>query len=410
MSQNLRDALRTLIESAMPSHLARKTPRLHMRGAGPSLAEQITDDLVQQAIRSGLPLRSFAVKSKELSGGGAAQYVAEVILHAPFVFKLDNEVPKLVQEAHMMRRIRDNPRLSDAFKRAWPIIYAIRDQAPYAYIMEYFPHQDGWMSLEDRLFPADVQLPASPVEVARCLNAVLDVVFLGYQEGKTTRFRSNLFEDYVGRISERLSAAADANPLFAPRHLCINGQNFEPWEIYVEQLNSNRGFIEAITPPFTTIVHGDLNPGNVMLRLSLSGVEVKLIDPKEWETGDYLYDIAKLTEFMLATGPIEKPASLIPIESDVTKLDTLAEVTYRFDVPRWANDVVAVCLDRVRRFGVDNHDEHWEARYELAMASNLLGLPAGRLGKGRLDAAVALYGEGLRWLSKFCSRLPKASV
>ena len=38
------------------------------------------------------------------------------------------------------------------------------------------------------------------------------------------------------------------------------------------------------------------------------------------------------------------------------------------------------------------------------MASNLLGLPAGRLGRNP-DAALALYGEGMRWLARFCQRL-----
>ena len=42
------------------------------------------------------------------------------------------------------------------------------------------------------------------------------------------------------------------------------------------------------------------------------------------------------------------------------------------------------------------------------MASNLLGLPIGRLThptNPRPDAALALYGEGLKWLARFCKRL-----
>jgi hypothetical protein len=39
------------------------------------------------------------------------------------------------------------------------------------------------------------------------------------------------------------------------------------------------------------------------------------------------------------------------------------------------------------------------------MAANLLGLPEGRLAKSRPQAALGLYGEGLKWLARFCQRL-----
>ncbi len=43
------------------------------------------------------------------------------------------------------------------------------------------------------------------------------------------------------------------------------------------------------------------------------------------------------------------------------------------------------------------------------MAANILGLPATRFAhekNPRPDAAIALYGEGLIWLERFCARLP----
>ncbi|SDM72147.1 Phosphotransferase enzyme family protein [Catalinimonas alkaloidigena] len=408
MSQNLQDTLRALIETALPPDLNRKTPRFHMRAGGSSIAQEIAAELVRQAVASGLPLRNPIIAKKQLSGGNTAEIVEQLTLHAPFVFKLDSAKPKLAEEGRMMYNIHNNPKLPDRFKQAWPIIYAIRDQAPFAYIMEYFPRQDGWISLEDRLFPSAGQLPASPAEAVRCMHAVLDILFLGYQASKATRALPNLLEDYVARISERLAAAADKDSRFESRPLRINGEEFKPWKNYVGQLADNTSFLDSITPRFTTIAHGDPNPGNVLLRLDLDRIEVKLIDPKEWETGDYLFDVAKLTHFILATGPIEKLTLSGPTEFKVTDFDTLTDFTYQFEVPQWANDVVAACLDRVRQFAADNNDDYWQARYELAMASNLLGLPVGRLEKGRSHAAIALYGEGLRWLKKFCSRLPTA--
>lgn len=405
MSEGLQDALSAIIEAAMPAG-SRRTRTFNMRAATLSSAQQIAADLVQQAVASGLPLRNSSVIQKPLSGGNTAEVVTQLTLHAPFVFKLDSTKPKLAEEGRMMRNVRGNPKLPDRFKQVWPIVYAIRDQAPFAYLMEYFPRQDGWISLADRLFPDAGQLPASPVEAIRCSHAVLDILFLGYQASKERRALPNILEDYVARISERLVTAAGKDARFISRPLRINGESFEPWQSYVDLLNGNKDYLDKITPRFTTVAHGDPNPGNVLLRLSLDGIEVKLIDPKEWETGDYLFDIAKLTHFIQGTGPIEKPASSVKTEVQVTDVGSL---TYQFDAPHWTNDIVAACLDRVRQFAAENGDDHWQARYELAMASNLLGLPAGRLEKGRQDAALALYGEGLRWLKKFCGRLPGAA-
>ena len=233
-------------------------------------------------------------------------------------------------------------------------------------------------------------------------------LFDGYRASKESRALPNIVGDYVARISDRLASVAREDGRFASRPIHVNNDAFEPWQAYVDLLNRNREFLSAITPPFSTVVHGDPNPGNVMLRTNVQAIDVKLIDPKEWLTGDYLFDIAKLTHFIEGTGPIEKPASGVPMEITHRDIGAFAELNYQLDQPRWTNGIVAACLDRVRQFAEANSDMHWPARYELAMASNLLGLPAGRLEKGRLHAALALYGEGLRWLKKFCIRLPNS--
>jgi hypothetical protein len=62
-------------------------------------------------------------------------------------------------------------------------------------------------------------------------------------------------------------------------------------------------------------------------------------------------------------------------------------------------------MDRVKDFAKKHNDRHWRERYELGMAANLLGLPLGRLKNGSQDSALILYGEGLKWLHRFCARL-----
>lgn len=409
-NETLKAVLTALIEQHMshaPTRQLRGPSQRHPGALPQVTAERIAEDLVQQAVTSGLPLRSIKVAHRPLGGGNTAETVTQLTLHAPFVFKLDSRARKLAAEGHMMRNARNSAKLTERSRNAWPIVYAIRDEAPYAYLMEYFPREEGWASLEDRLYPGPGALATSDSDALRFMHAVLDVLFETYEASKDTRSLPNLAEDYIGRIGKRLADVAH-DTRFASRPLIINGVNVEPWQRYLDRLESNKDFINEITPAFTTIAHGDPNPGNLMLRTSMSSIEVKLIDPKEWQTGDYLFDIAKITHFLESTGPIEKPASGVRTEGDYLETGGSAELRYHYDTPTWTRSVADACLDRVRQFAEANGDKHWLARYELAMASNLLGLPAGRL-KDRPHAALALYGDGLLWLQQFCERLPNAS-
>lgn len=409
--KSLQEVLAKLIEQSMPSQLKRPLRGgLQMRPqvTPKDAASKIAKDLVQQAVASGLPLRNIRVVQRPLSGGNTAESVAELTLHAPFVFKLDSKESKLAAEGRIMRDARNDSRLTEKARSAWPVVYAIREEAPYAYLMEYFPRDEGWISLEDRLYPVAGSQSTSDSDAIRFVHAVLDVLVETYASSANMRTVPSIDQDYVGRIINRLQAVAD-DKRFASQPLRINGEHFEPWQHYLDRLKANKGFIAAIAPPFTTIVHGDPNPGNLMLRTDLHSIEVKLIDPKEWQIGDYLFDIAKITHFVEGTGPIEKPAHGEPTQVEYVETGGKAELRYRIDQPAWTRGVVDACLDRVRQVAQSKGDEQWLARYELAMAANLLGLPEGRLKKQRPHAALALYGEGLRWLKRFCERLPDAS-
>lgn len=403
-------ALAALIAQHLPEPSRRRlrgSPPLQPLTVSPASPAQIAKELVQQALASGLPLSNLRVAQRPLGGGNTAESVAELTVHAPFVFKMDSK-PKLAAEARMMAGARKHPKLSPQARNAWPVVYAIKNDAPYAYLMEYFPKEDGWISLEDRLYPGPSAPPVSSAEALRLTHRVLDVLFESYADTVDNRMLPSLAQDYVGRIKERLADVAK-DGRFASIPLLINGETIEPWQTYVDLLQANEGYISKITPPFTTIAHGDPNPGNLMLRAGLASIEVKLIDPKEWQTGDYLFDIAKLTHFLEGTGPIEKPGSGNATEVEFIEHRGAAELRYGVEVPAWTQGLVEACLDRVDQFAKAQGDHHWLARYELAMAANLLGLPSGRL-KSRPHAAMALYGEGLRWLKRFCSRLERPST
>ena len=111
-------------------------------------AAEIADELVAEALASGLPVTHPKVEKTRLGGGNTAEVVAQLTLQASFAFKLDQTNKKLADEGEAMRKIRANElptaHLPPSFCRAWPRIYAVRKEPPYAYLMEFFPEQDGW--------------------------------------------------------------------------------------------------------------------------------------------------------------------------------------------------------------------------------------------------------------------------
>lgn len=373
-----------------------------------SLSRVVAEQLVGEALSSGLLAAEGDLVERPLSGGNTAERVGMLHLRLPFVFKMDSNKPKLAAEGAAIRAIRADPRLPQTFREAWPIVYALRTEAPYAYLMEYFPREAGWISLEDRLYPAAGEAGLDRLTVLRLTTRVLDVLFEGYEASVDRRSLPNVAADYVDRIAERLAEAAKVDARFAPRRLRLGDRETAPWTVSLERLAGLRGRILSATPAFRTVVHGDPNPGNLLLSTGPSGTAVKLIDPKEWAAGDYLFDVAKITHFLEGTGPVEKPEDGRPPKPTIREEDGVAVVDYEIRRPSWTADAVGLCLERVEEFARAEGDADWRARYALAMASNLLGLPIGRLThktNPRPDAAMILYCEGLKWLEQACELL-----
>lgn len=366
---------------------------------------QIAEDLVRQAFSSGLQLSAVNITEKKLKGGNTAEFVGEITVKAPFVFKLDSESKKLAVEALAIQQIKNNQQLSQRYRDAWPTIYAVRSITPFAYLMEYFTKEDGWESLEDRLYGGKASV--SKASAGRFINAVLDIMFEGFGDSLNKRQLPNITEDYFMRIKERLEETEKKDQRFASRPININGKTLKPWREYLQVIEKKIDYLDIITPSFTTVVHGDPNPGNLMMKVSPSNISLKMIDPKEWITGDYLFDICKITHFIEGTGPVEKPEGGHDAQVKFETNESGTTLSYTIKQPEWTDTVVGACRDRVNDFAQRHGDVNWEERYELGMASNLLGLPIGRLKKGRSDAALMLYGEGLKWLDKFCERLSK---
>lgn len=368
-------------------------------------ASQIAEELIKEAIASGLPLTCTSVDKVALKGGNTAEIVAQLTLHAPFAFKLDREKVKLAKEGKAMRSIKNNMDLPQHFRDAWPVIYAVRDIEPYAYLMEFFPEDEGWVSLEDRLYPINQDHAVTSDQAIRHMHTVLDILFEGFTGSVNKRNNPSLMEDYYSRIKERLEETSKKDDRFASAPLIVNGEHLKPWAQYLQVIERSEAYRALIACKFSTVVHGDPNPGNLMLRTNSTGEELKLIDPKEWEAGDYLFDICKITHFLECTGPVEKPISGEALRAEFSRNNGAATLSYDICAPDWTTALVAACRERVKEFAESNGDRYWLERYELGMAANLLGLPLARLSNGREHSALILYGEGLKWLHRFCERL-----
>ncbi|MDJ0821746.1 MAG: phosphotransferase [Paracoccaceae bacterium] len=404
------DTLASVLRPALENHLKPKRPRrvakLGFADDFGNDSKDLARDLAAQAATAAIPFSDQAFGLEPLSGGNTAETVGVLSVTSRFVIKADSVDAKLAREATVMRNIRNDAALSRRFREAIPIIYAVQETAPYAYLMQYFPMEDGWISLEDRLYPTDEAKGITEAAATRCINAALDILFEGYGSRQDLRRPPDVNVDYVGRIRERLTKVASLDERFASRPLSVNGTPILPWKHYLERLEASAEKLRSLGPHFSTVVHGDPNPGNILLRTDVSSIDVKLIDPKDWGEGDYLFDIAKITHFLTATGPIEKPANGEPVIAALSKDGNSVHLDYRMETPAWTDALVEACRQRAEEFAEAYGDENWEARYELGMAANILGLPDGRLAKGRVDAALALFGEGLMWLDWFCRRLP----
>jgi hypothetical protein len=360
---------------------------------------------LSEAIANGFePARLRIEEPRRLGGGMAAMMVAEVSGVLSFVLKLDRE-PKLVHEAKTLRRFRTDDSLPERFRARFPRVYAIKeDTVPYAYLMEHFSAADGFQGLDRLIFAPDQTAAGFGEKAVRRVGATMDALFEGYGGSRQSRLRPNIQEDYIARF-DRLDLAARQDPLFQSRPTLVNGTEYAPWRTYLERIRGAKAHIDGLAPAFSCVVHGDPHPGNVQVRTDTSPEEIYLIDPKDWGTGDYLFDVAKMVHYLDCTGPMEllSGAAVLgraSVEGDLTLID------YRIDRPTWIAESIRTIRDRVAAFAEANGDPHWEERFALGMAVNLLGLPAGRLARGQRDSAAMLYGEGLHWLDRFVALLP----
>lgn len=361
--------------------------------ADPQSARKVAGRLLAEALERGvLPAHSEA-QIRAFDAGNTALFVGEVSAALSVVVKVDDS-PALVGEAETIQRAAADPRLPGCLREALPRVFAVApDGPPFGYLMECLM---GYEPLSGYLMH-----PARRLDVAEVLARVWVMLAEAYRATRSDRVLPNIAEDYVSRIEPRLRRAAEHEPLLGagrPVRVIRGGQALELGS-WPEVLERARDAAAGCAPQFSTFIHGDLNPENIMVR----AFGLKLIDWKDYWTGDYLLDVAKIGHYLRVQAPVEAGALAAPAE--IADAGGVTEIRYELAVPDHLVQAERLLLMLVGQFAAGQGDEGWARRYELGVGSSLLGIIPGRLARGtsmQRDVAAVAFGEGLRAMALGC--------
>jgi hypothetical protein len=362
-ADDLRDAVARAITTQLPGEIdERDLPR--------QVAIRLTADrLVREALAAGHAGRAEVSEVTAFGSGNTAMVVATVRARMAYVVKVDTQ-PSLVREAHLLQRMASDPLLPKATRDAFPVVYAIDDTPPvYGYLMELI---EGGEGLHEPLRRRD---PGAADLLAGCWDAVLEPA---YESTCSARLAHNLHEDYFVRARSRLQIAAQKGVLPGPDvPLQVDdGQQVTAFKSgWGPLLQAAHDHLERVRPPFGTWVHGDPNPENVICtRSAEAAITFRLLDPKDWWTGDYLFDVAKLTHYAALTAQVEGGHVTAALEM----ADDVSRVRVDRAASRPGEEMLGPLRERVSGFAARTNDREWCERHELAVAANLLGIAGPR--------------------------------
>lgn len=322
--------------------------------------------LVQEALSKGHAGDAELSDVHRFAAGNTAMMVARVDARMSYVVKVDTS-PTLVHEAHYLQRMSSDPMLPPSTRAAFPRVFAIDDVGPiYGYLMEDL---EGFAPMHIALREAH---PRGGELVTGFWATVLEP---GYRASLRRRLAHDLWEDFFGRALERLSTASERGVLPAPNEplrICVGSEVTKLDKGWSAEIEACRDLLSAVRPAFGTWVHGDPNPENALWREDAQGVTFRALDPKDWWTGDYLFDAAKLGHYVVVTSPLEA--------GSVARATLRKGCDFELDEELFAAGklVEAHLLDRVEAFAQEVGDSCWRIRYQLAFAANLLSIAGPR--------------------------------
>lgn len=380
----LRDVVAAAIDRQLPT------------GGGGSREEDVeaqmhtAEQLVREALGSGQISPTQLTHLERFERGNTAMLVARVDTTLSFVVKVDRS-SDLVAEAHLLRRIASDTALPTELRCAFPKIYAIDDEGPiYGYLME------DLSSFRPLVSAFDGEDHARHERLVDVLwTTVLEPA---YRSSRQTRLAPNVAEDFFERAVVRLDAAVAAGVL-VPGDKPLRILDLELPDGWAPLLKEAEALLATCLPTFGTFVHGDPNPENILYKEQDGQLQFKLIDPKAWYVGDYLFDVAKLTHYLRLTGPVERHG----LEVEASEVAGTFTIDYDEMPLRGHAPVERALMEHVRSFA--EHPEvadssNWRMRYDLAVAANLLAIAGPRLRSQDHAVGLMAFAEGLRTLHR----------
>lgn len=403
--KQLADLLEPLIEASQKSSTRMVLNMTEVADDYRPQAETMAKDLLHEALANGISSVDTDVALAQLGGGAASDFVFSAHSAVSLIIKVQRN-PKLKNEAVFLKSLQPDVPNATAWGSLFPRVLAMRvDGPPYAYAMEYFRPEDGYRDLSKWIFD-DKLLPEARIAQANSLlGVVLDRLLSVYSASKDANSRPNIDGDaYLGRIRSRMAEAEDIYDGFKAAVVQADRDLLNGWRWQLDEIAKSQDKAQATMPSFQTAVHGDSHPGNIIVRLVKAGdgdyrPEVRLIDPRGWTLGDYVFDLAKISHFLVLVGPVERWGlgatcgySIIAKTLHLGPLPT---------IPSWLTSLEETVRDKAIALGVSMGDSGVEARYCLAMASSFLGSVPVRWRNNQQPLAVLMYADGLRWLDRF---------
>lgn len=356
----------------------------------------IIQKLLIQALSKGvIQDHNFGIHSKKASGGVATELVTLNSANIRFAIKIDSN-EKLIREAMILEYMSYRPELPKGFSNHFPKIYALKkDKPPYAYIMQAF---DG-TSFSEHIFKGNKSFD----DLKKTMSEVLNILIPAYRSSKNDNLCPNIEKLYIDRIFERLKAACNVNKDFddfTKKSITINSEKYDTPESYLTIIQNN---IDKFSAKFSTFVHGDCHLGNIIVNYlpinNKKRIEVKFIDTRDWYESDYIFDIAKIVQYLKIAGPAEATLQPVKVNIDVSN----GTIDYSLNTDDKVKGLIKVVRQRIIKFAKETGDANWFLRYKLAVASVLLGLHINRIksaDKKKTDVAFIMYSEGLKYLSE----------
>jgi hypothetical protein len=357
---------------------------------------RIVERLLSQAQQQGRLPACVLQRVGRFPCGNTADYVGPVLLRThgghqlEVVVKIDGS-PELAREAALLRRAVDDQHLPQRLRDGLPAVFAIDTDGPdYAYLMEYF---DGYRRLSEY-----VTEPALQSHAHAAIRQMWSILSETYHQTLTASHRPNIEKQYLALTASRLATVSKHESLLAtdrPLRVVVddNATDLPPWPVILDQA---RKTAHDVTPGFSTFVLGSPHLDNVLARSVAGGLQIKFIDPEGSDSGDWLFDIVKMSQALANTATLHANP-----QPRIRDLGDRLQIAYAAPVHPAVHDADRLILSLAETFARAHDDDSWSQRHELGVAAKLIRTGA-RLLDTRTDPRrhLGIYAvvDGLRRL------------